>query len=195
MAEGFVPHLYLDREANVTVGFGHFIKDEAEARRLANTYVFSRKGTNVRSTEADLARDYNAVNLGLINYRHRFFAPLTQHEMSVAEADRLVEEDVKIALKELDKRQTFPEFKSYPPIAKRGLLDMSFNLGITDTLSVYKNFTAAVRRRDWKEAANQSNRSNVTPARNADVKRWFMEAAKLEPFFIHETCKKPLPTT
>ena len=193
-AEGFVPHFYLDKTAHVTVGFGHLISNEAEARRLANNYVFTRKGTNNRSTEADLARDFNAVNLGLQNFKPRYFAPLTQHEFSAAEAERLLAPDVKIALNELDKRQTFPEFKSYPPIANLGLLDMSFNLGITRTLNVYTNFTAAVRRRDWKVAANHSNRSTASATRNAEVHRWFMEAAKLEPFFIHATCKRPLRT-
>ena len=43
--------------------------------------------------------------------------------------------------------------------------------------------------RDWKRAARESGREIVSEERNMQVRKWFEEAAKKEPHFIHPTCR------
>ncbi len=195
VGEDFVAHMYLDKKGNVTVGIGHLVSDLQEARRLANQYQFTKKGTNSGSSAADLANDFNAVkNSGMTGFLAHNFAPLTGHEMTLAEATRLFDDDVNIKLRELKARVAFPEFDTYPPVAKLGLVDMSFTLGVRGVWNGYPVFTAAALRRDWKAAATQSDRP-VLAARNAEIRMWFREAAKKEPFFIDPRCRaKKLPT-
>ncbi len=195
VGESFVANMYLDKKGNVTVGIGHLVINLQEAQRLASQYQFTKKGTNTRSSVADLANDFNTVkNSGMTGFRAHNFAPLTGHDITLAEATRLFDDDVNIKLRELKARVAFPEFETYPTVAKLGLLDMSFTLGVRGVWHGYPVFTAAALRRDWKAAATQSDRP-VLAARNAEIRMWFREAAKKEPFFIDPRCAaKKLPT-
>jgi GH24 family phage-related lysozyme (muramidase) len=190
VGENFIANMYLDDKGNVTVGIGHLVVNLQEAQRLASQYQFTKKGTNARSRAADLANYYNAVkNSGMAGFHAHKLAPLTGHEMSLAEATRLFDDDVDIKLREFKARQNFPEFETYPPVAKLGLVDMGFTLGVRKVRTVYTNFTAAVLRRDWKMAAIQSNRTTVSALRNAEIRMWFREAAKKEPFFYRSSLR------
>lgn len=194
-AENFVPHIYLDKKGNPTVGIGHLIPDAQAAGNLANKYVFTRKGTNVRSTSTDLENDFNAVNsTGSLNFVASAFAKLTQHEMSLAEAEQLALDDIREKVRQLKSRGAFPEFDSYPPIAKFALLDMAFTSGVGKILKDFKVFTPAVRRRDWRVAAKESNRATISADRNTKVRQWFIQAAIVEIFYIHASCTKNLKT-
>jgi len=86
----------------------------------------------------------------------------------------------------------YPEFDSYPPFAKMGLLDLVYNVGARRARDDYKRTTAAVRRRNWKQAGIEQRdgrkafRANIAQA-------WFDRAAQQEPFFIsHINCRKTL---
>ena len=169
-AENFVPHIYLDKLGNPTVGIGHLIPDAQAAGNLANKYVFTRKGTNVRSTSTDLENDFNAVNsTGSLNFVASAFAKLTQHEMSLAEAEQLALDDIREKVRQLKSRGAFPDYDSYPPIAKFALLDMAFTFGVGKILKGFKVFTPAVGRRDWRVAAKESNRAPISADRNTKV--------------------------
>ena len=56
-AENFVPHMYLDRYGNVTVGIGTLLPDAAKAKTLP----FVRRGSNISATPQEIERDFNKV--------------------------------------------------------------------------------------------------------------------------------------
>ena len=86
----------------------------------------------------------------------------------------------------------YPEFDSYPVLAKMGLLDLVYNAGAMRTRDEYKRTTAAVRRRNWKQAGVEQRDGRKAFRANA-VQAWFDQAARQEPFFIsHTNCQKTL---
>ncbi len=86
----------------------------------------------------------------------------------------------------------FPEFDTYPVAAKMGLLDMVYTSGAKGIREDFPVFTSAVRRRNWKLAAQESHRLQPSAKRNQTVWDWFLQAARQEHFFIHPRCKKRL---
>ena len=85
-----------------------------------------------------------------------------------------------------------PEFDSYPVLAKMGLLDLVYNAGALGTRDGYPRTTAAVRRRNWKQAGVEQ-RDGRTSSRADVAQAWFNGAAQQEPFFIsHTNCQKSL---
>ena len=92
-------------------------------------------------------------------------------------------------LRQLTSSNFFPEFGTYPTTVQMGILDLAYTLGPTGTRDKYKDFTAAVRRRNWKLAAKESDRPQVPSTRNGIVDQWLKQAAKQEHFFIDPTCR------
>lgn len=189
VGEDFVAHMYLDRKGNVTIGYGHLIPDLSEALRLGSKFV--HKGTSRSPSRAEIEADFLAVrNSGRTNAYAFIFDSLTKLEMSQADATILALDDIDDRVRQI--RHVFPYFDTYPHPAKLGLQDMVYTLGIGNTRNIFVNFSAAVRRRDWVEAANQSNRGGVAPPRNTLVRGWFLDAAREEPSFVNPNCTKQL---
>ncbi len=86
----------------------------------------------------------------------------------------------------------FPEFHTFPALAKMGHLDLAYTVGASGSRNGYKDFAAAVDRRDWKKAGIEQR--DDRPVKRADiVQAWYNQAARHEPFFIsHTKCRKPL---
>ena len=86
----------------------------------------------------------------------------------------------------------FPEFETYPALAKMGILDLAYNVGADDARFDYKETAAAVLRRNWKKAGIEQ-RTNREVGRVDVVQAWFNQAARKEHFFIsHTNCQKNL---
>lgn len=60
------------------------------------------------------------------------------------------------------------------------MLDMAFNLGVNGFVIKFPSMKKAIEKRDWITTAKESNRPQVSKARNELVKKWFNEAAKKE---------------
>ncbi len=119
--ENFVPHMYLDDNGNVTVGIGTLLPDADTAKPLP----FVRRGTNVGATHLEIERDFNRVkNSGLVNTKAPAFKPLTSIELSEAEAELKALADMKDILNFIRKTY-FPEFHTFPVLAKMGHLDLA----------------------------------------------------------------------
>ena len=197
VAESFVGHMYLDSKGNATVGYGYLISDLAEAVRLGNLFVF--KGTARRPTRKDVENDFLTVkNARSTNASAAFYDRFTRLEMSQADATVLAFDDIDDSLRQAKAR--FPHFDTFPHPAKLGLLDMVYNLGIGKIFASaqkrgFPRFRAAVRRRDWNVAAKESNRPDVKAARNKQVRDWFLDAAREEPYFVNPNCTKQLQPT
>ncbi len=86
----------------------------------------------------------------------------------------------------------FPEFHTFPALAKMGHLDLAYTAGARGSRGKYKRFAAAVDRRDWKKAGIEQR--DDRPVKRADiVQAWYNQAARQEPFSIgHTNCRKPL---
>ncbi len=63
-------------------------------------------------------------------------------------------------------------------------MDMVYNMGIGKVTRGFPLFSAAVRIRDWKKAAVESDRHEVADERNRLVRDWFLEALKEEAAFV-----------
>jgi hypothetical protein len=112
--------------------------------------------------------------------------------MTEADAVTQAMNDIDEFLRILKSPDYFPEFDTYPTLAKRGLLDLAYNVGPDRARDEYKATTAAVRRRNWKQAGIEQ-RDGRESGRTSIVQRWFNRAAQQEPFFIsHTNCQKTL---
>ncbi len=186
--ENFASHMYLDRYGNVTVGIGTLLPDAA----TAETLPFVRRGSNVAATSQEIKRDFNSVkNSGLTNTRAPGFRHLTSIDLSEAEAELKALADMKDFLGFLSNTY-FPEFHTFPALAKMGHLDLAYTAGARGSRDNYPKFAAAVDRRDWKKAGIEQR--DDRPVKRADiVQAWYNQAARQEPFFIsHTKCRKPL---
>ncbi len=185
--EGFATHMYKDTANNVTVGIGLLLGDASDAKKLP----FVIKGTNTPAHPLHIENAFNIVKNSSKSGAAgaAAFEPLTNIEISLAEATVRALNAMDDFLRQLTSSNFFPEFGTYPKTVQMGILDLAYVLGPTGTRDTYKNFTAAVRRRNWKLAAKESNRSQVSSTRNGIVDQWFNQAAKQEHFFIDPTCR------
>ena len=187
--ENFAPHMYLDSEGNVTVGIGTLLPDAA----TAETLPFVKRGSNVAATSQEIKQAFNSVkSSGLTNTRAPGFRHLTNIDLSEAESELKALTDMKDFIRIIRSSDNFPEFDTYLVAAKMGLLDMVYTLGAKGTREEYPVFTSAVRRRNFKLAAQESYRPTLSAKRNGIVRAWLDDAARKEHFFIHPTCKKQL---
>lgn len=193
--EGNVPWMYLDTKGNVTVGVGHLLRNAGEAKQL----FFVRSGTGIRATAAEIDRAFNAVARARFgsNVDAQSFRNLTQIELTSGEIDNIYKSDVAVfhtAVKGL-----FPDFLTYPEIAKRAIVDLPFTMGVRRFTIRFKDFPAAVKNRNWKVAAVESERTfkdKITGKidgnmvrRNAVIRGWLDQAARLDQFFLNDKCK------
>ncbi len=185
--EGFATHMYKDTANNVTVGIGLLLRDANEAKKLP----FVIKGTNTPAHPKHIENAFNKVKNSAISGQAgaAAFEPLTNIEISLAEATIRALNAMDDFLRQLTSSKFFPEFGTYPTTVQMGILDLAYTLGPTGTRDKYKDFTAAVRRRNWKLASKESDRSHVSSTRNGIVDQWFSQAAKQERFFIDPTCR------
>ena len=186
--ENFVPYMYLDDGGNVTVGIGILLKSAQAAISLP----FVKKGTNKRPHPAHVEKDYNRVKsapAGMKWPRYEIFSSIV---ISEAEATSRTLTFINNIFVEIN--VVFPDFDTYPTKAKMGILDMFYSLGTTKILADWPLFRAAVKRRDWKTAARQSIRNNVSTERTQAVATWFEESVPNTTFFIDSICSKPLST-
>ena len=186
--ELFVPYMYKDSGENVTVGIGTHLKDAQVATKLP----FVERGTNKTAHKSHIINAFNKVNNSPISGQagHLKFKPLTNIVISEADAFIQASNDMQAFIIELKMQRFFREFDTFPVTAKMGLLDMIYTLGLTRLLAQFHTFNPAVRRRDWKLAAVESNRKKISASRNQIVRKWFEQAAKQEPFFVFFLCTK-----
>ena len=185
--ELFVPYMYLDDKGNVTVGVGHLLRKEDETRKFS--FVERQSGKPADKDQVVVA--FNRVKTSTVTPGDwRGFRKVTSVELTEAFATTLAMDDMDMFINILRSKNHFPEFDSYPATAKMGLLDMTYTLGAKRLQERFKVFVPAVRRRNWKLAANESSRSTVSALRNSIVRQWFQQAARQEHFYIHSNCRK-----
>jgi len=169
--EGTVPNMYLDRKGLVTIGIGFLIDP------LPSNLPLIRKADNKVASRAEIEIEYKTVRAAkkLKGYSGRFGAittlKLTSESMK-AIFDRKVDSFERQILHE------FPDYGSWPEDAQIGLLSMVYALGIGGVVKKFKEFTAALKRKDFQTAAEQCHIRTPRPYRNAFNKECFEKAAQ-----------------
>jgi len=191
--EGSISFMYLDSEGHVTVGLGHLLDDADEAKNLP----FLRRRTNEFAHPKHIE---NAFNLVLKSGRQgepaENFKNITHIDLSRSAIELLFNADV-IEFLPLIKSE-FPDFETYPASAQLGMLDLAYTLGARGLKDGFPVFGRALEFRNWIEVADQSGREAKKDkkgnpnakmvARNSIVRRWFLDAIKVEPFFLNPEC-------
>ncbi len=187
--ENFVPHMYRDTNGNVTVGIGELLRTPDEAKRL----TFTRRGTNIRASAKQIELDFDNVKTAAVSSNSE--APVYQQFTKLEFTEPRAEARALVRMKEFEgflRKPYFPEFETYPVLVKMGLLDLAYHAGAKGARTTYKDFAAAMDRRNWKQAGVEQ-RDGRKAARANIVQAWFNQAARQEPFFIsHTKCRKSL---
>ncbi len=166
--ESFVTHMYLDLVGQVTIGIGHGILSAAAAGLIP-----FKKADGSRASANEIAAEFAKLHGMAAGQRD---APKAASSFEGITALRIDEETIydlaadDIRAKEKDIKRHFTDYDSYPQSVKEALLDMVFSMGMGKLLRSYPSFCAAVRKHDWKAAADQSNRKQVQTKRNIAVK-------------------------
>lgn len=174
--ESFVPHMYLDVVGQVTVGIGHGVLDAKAASLIA-----FKKADGSSASEGEITKEFNALIALASSQRDKpksakHFEALTVLRIDEATAYNVAARD--IGAKEKDIKRHFPDYDSYPGGVQEAILDMVFSMGIGKLLRSYPSFCKAVRERNWKAAAEHSNRRQVQVRRNTTVKDKLANAGK-----------------
>ena len=168
-----VPWLYQDSENNVTVGIGHLVATVDDALALKQHFEHHHNpGQPV--TDQDI-RDAFAIVTSPQHtggFRHGYYEHLTTLRLNGVASFQLVNDDFSRILGELMARSEYSQTESetYPTEAKFAIMDMAFTLGARKTAVLFKDFTRAVQNRNWKLAANESNRKQPSALRNQIVR-------------------------
>jgi len=196
--EGVIPWLYQDGKHNVIVGIGHLIRDAAEARRIGAQYFFFNRGIHGRIDAQAVVDAFHAVKnaKGATPGKASTYEDISEVRMESQAMVDLFDDDVDTKLKEIRAIKQFRYYSSYPPGAKLGVLDLAFNAGVHNIIpgpntKGFPKFLDAVQHRDWAIAAAESDRGDPKRARNVQVRTWFLQAAKREPFFLRAPTRRP----
>jgi GH24 family phage-related lysozyme (muramidase) len=170
VSEGSIPHMYLDTVGKVTVGVGNMLPDVASAQKLA----FINRKTLMPATKDEIKTDFETVSKLTKGRIASFYKSSTALDLPSSVIESLLNNRIDGFKRELKLR--FPNFETYPMTVQFALLDMAFNLGTNGLVSKFAKFKKAIEDKDWKNAASESRRPQVSSARNATVKKWLEDA-------------------
>ena len=181
----YIGYIHKDKKGNMTVGFGHWLPDVEEALRLRKYFMLKKIGEP--ASDKQIRKDFEVVTAeGKKDVDQRSDADLTKTEIRKEEAEKLAINDIETKLKETRAEDEFGAFDTYTFEAKLAVLDMAYNKGARGTADYKKGtFSAAIKARNWKRAAELSSRgTDVQPERNAQIREWLLKAAEKEPCWV-----------
>jgi GH24 family phage-related lysozyme (muramidase) len=170
ISEGSISHMYLDTVGKVTVGVGNMLPDVASAQKLG----FVDRKTLKAATKEEIKAEFEKVIKLTKGLKASAYKKDTTLELPSTAIETLLDNRIETFKKEL--KLKFPSFATYPTNVQFALLDMAFNLGTNGLVTKFPNFKKAIEAKDWKKAASESNRPQVSGTRNATVKKWLEEA-------------------
>ena len=168
--EGKVPHMYLDSVGLVTVGVGNLLETAEEAAKLA----FVDRGTGQPAPRDEIRAEHaKLAAMEQDNYAAGYFRQHTSLNLP----DEAIEASVLEHLHEFEEglRNSFAGFDAYPDQAKKGVMDMVFNLGLNGLLNKFPSFSRGFRDRRWQACHDECNRRGIAKARNDYVRSLFTE--------------------
>lgn len=169
-SEGEIVHMYLDTVGAVTVGVGNMLPTAAAAQALGFVDRVSLKP----ATAEAIATDFDTVTKQMKGLNAVAYKVHTKLDLPAVAIDTLL--DARIDEFKVEVKGKFPKFDTYPLTVQFALLDLAFNLGTNGLVTKFPSLKKAVEAEDWAKAATESNRPQVSAARNATVKKWFTDA-------------------
>jgi GH24 family phage-related lysozyme (muramidase) len=169
-SEGSISHMYLDTVGKVTVGVGNMLPDIASAQRLG----FVDRKTLKPATKEEIKTEFEKVSKLVKGLIASSYKKDTTLDLPSTEIDKLLDSRIDGFKTEL--KGKFPSFDTYPMTVQFGILDMAFNLGTNGLVTKFPSFKKAIEEKDWKKAATESNRPQVSVTRNTTVKKWLEDA-------------------
>jgi len=172
--EGFIEHIYRDSKGLATVAVGHMMPNVQAAQQL--TFYTAKGG---RATPAEIKVDYDAVMKQPANRLASFYKRFTVLKIKRTDADTLTNKHIDSFHKEL--KRIYLDFDKFPSDAKLALMDLIFNVGMTNLKNKWPTMNAAIKAKDWAKAAANSNRkAPISAARNKYVKDLFIKASQVK---------------
>lgn len=169
--EGCILHMYLDTKGFITIGVGHLITNVTEAQKL--NFVTS-KGT--KATKEEIKTDFEAVKKHTKGLKASSYKSKTKLSLKQTDIDKLTDKHIVSFYSEVKK--IYSDFDKYPTEVRLALFDMIFNLGMTKLKNNWPTFNSAIKSKDWKKAADNSNRVGIQATRNKYVKDLLLKAEK-----------------
>jgi hypothetical protein len=159
------------------VAVGHMMPDAASAARIKMYHY----GTNAVATDLEKKAEWNAMRklsngLPKNNKSAGYYKASAKLFVTTTEVDTLLDADLSKSVRIL--RANYPKFDTFPEDAQVAMIDMAYNLG-NRIHSKFKTFTAAINNPkgpNWELAAKNSNRPQLSPKRNKEVRDLFMAA-------------------
>jgi len=205
--ERTIPYLYLDSVGLLTVGVGHNLKVHPVPNVLSMSFVVKRLERHATSdgdagipitespavgraaTPKEIQNDIDFLKRhpGLKHYAPQHLAKYTTVELTQRQINRLFDQDREEAIHACGKEFGVGTFESFPLPCQAALMDIAFNCG--SFWSFRGHFVPAIKGtgqyagKSWKErwtaAAQYSRRGAVGAIRNAIVRDWLLEGARL----------------
>ena len=162
--EGAISWMYKDSVGVVTIGIGHALETAAEAR-----HIFL-----INQDEAEA--DWTTIKSMLAGRVAAYYAAYTKLRITERAIDALFERDCAEEIADL--ARVIPGFADFPKAAQIALIDLDFNLGTDGLKKKFPKLMAAVRARNWAVCAIESNRPQLSQARNDWTRQQFMAAER-----------------
>lgn len=178
--EGRVPHMYLDSVGQVTIGVGCLLATRNAVTPLplykSSLGIFTQLATQLEKLD-----EYDRVKKQPKGYKAAHYRT----------PDSLLLKDLDITMKRDEQIESFyrnltriysedngysADFDDMPCNVQLALFDMIFNLGPGKIVRVFAQFDKAIKAGDWKKAADQCNRPQISALRNQYVKNLLLNA-------------------
>ncbi|CAM3770571.1 lysozyme family protein [Pseudoalteromonas maricaloris] len=193
--EGEVLHLYLDVNANPTIGVGFHMQSVEQFCQLP-----MRDRRSKRSATLQQKRDeYRNIKGKPSGYKAAWYAQYTELTLPPKASKKCLIEQIKefeqYLIHFLAKQETGSiPYQLLPTPAKIALLDMAYNLGTSKLFLAFPNLIKAVSAQDWHNASKECSRLHISPARNEATKKLFLKCEKYKRYQLtwFETLVKKL---
>ena len=180
-----INHFYLDSLGNVTVGVGHMIKNKQAAALIPmNKLVNNQPGPP--ATPQEKQKEFDTIIKQKRNYKAEWYKQFTSLVIKDVDITRQLNNHIDSFYKELTViyKKTNGYSNDFDKLDKNvqiALFDMIFNLGAVKIVSKFTEFDKAMKAGDWKKAAKESYRPQLSGERNNYVRAKLTAAKAVTP--------------
>ena len=144
--EGTTDWMYKCTGGDVTVGIGHALQT------VDNAQALHWNVNDISATADQVAKDYNAIQNGPINWVASAYMGMTDSRLPPAGIEALIQADCERF--EFELLHAIVKWDELPAPAQEALFDMAFNLGVAGLMK-FERMLAAVDAGNWNPAVAQ----------------------------------------
>lgn len=196
--EGRVDHFYLNSKGIASVGIGQLVLSEDVAASLPLYIPRMLKWWLRSATDEEKRAEYQFVQLnGPDNpsrYKASYYKQFTRLIMLDKDMEAILIKNIDSLYGELsllynETNGYLSNFADFPDEVQLALFDMIFNLGMTNLRTSWPKLNGAIKVEDWKTAAAESRRRQVSPVRNNYVRDLFLLAHQKQQGIVERRSK------